>query len=107
MAAVEGMSSEVEFEVGQTVTYKPYELDLPAQVKEVLPNHWGDGRVIYHLTADYKREVVDGRVVITRPVKTYTGGDHIVESRYYVGQNVKVSARPGEDGTAKKGKLEP
>ena len=73
----------VEFAVGDTVTFKPYELALRAVVRAVLPDHFGDGRVVYHLTANFSNQVIGGHRVIHYPVLTYTSGLCIVESAFF------------------------
>lgn len=66
------MEHEPEFNVGDRVTFAPYEKNLAARVRTVLPNHFGDGRVVYHLTSS-------GR----NPVLTFCAGESILESKFY------------------------
>lgn len=73
----------VEFAVGDTVTFMPYELTLKAVVRAVLPDHSGDGRVVYHLTTNFSNQVIDGHRVTQYPVLTYTSGLCIVESAFF------------------------
>ena len=63
-----------EFKVGDLVTYKPYEQELPARVKGIntVPRFENDNRVFYELTGA-------GR----RPVVTNTTGLSIMESTLF------------------------
>lgn len=73
-----------EFELGQKVTFKPYEEALEATVIKILPNHFGDKRMVYHLRANYKTVLEkSGHKRIKRPVLTFTSGRFIVESRFF------------------------
>ena len=74
-------SKKPEFKVGQMVTFKPYELAMKATVKQVLPNYYGDGEIIYHLVADRAR--IDGTHLTDRPVKSFSSGRCIVESKLF------------------------
>lgn len=73
-----------EFQVGQKVTFKPDEEAHEATVIKILPNHFGDKRMVYHLRANC--EIVleaSGRKRIKQPVYTFTSGKYIVESRFF------------------------
>lgn len=71
--------NDIEFEVGQRVTFKPYEKAIPAVVKAVdVPNMvlgvpgGRDERVFYQLTG------ADSTALVTTST-----GKSIVESKYY------------------------
>ena len=70
-----------EFSEGDTVTFQPYELAVPVKVIEVLPDHFGDGRVAYHLQADPQFGPFGRK---TPSAKSYTTGSCIAESKLFV-----------------------
>ena len=65
----------IEFSPGDIVTFKPYEKEIKALVKKVLPNYWGDGKMIYHLVSPPTDR---SESVISR-----TSGKCIMESVHY------------------------
>ena len=64
-----------EFEVGNTVTFKPYLQETKVKIVEIHPNRYKDGRVIY-LVSDFNKYK-------SQKVKSWTSGKCIKESKYF------------------------
>ena len=70
-----------EFKAGDIATFKPFEESHKVIIKEVLPNHFGDNRVIYHVIAS-PQQIGETRMK-TKPVVSFTSGKCIVESKFF------------------------
>lgn len=61
--------AQPEFGLGARLTFQPYEKALGVTVVEVLPDHFGDGRVVYHVEGLH--------------AKSFTPGECLKESKLY------------------------
>ena len=68
-----------EFNIGDTVTFKPYDDAIKAEVRKITRDP--DGSVYYHLRADSKRN--PNRIGLTKSLVTTTTGRSIKESKLY------------------------